>query len=197
MNDKLKNTIPNIWTAQENMIHFYRMLAVGLGALAAVLLVFATVVSFRDPIVVVRSNSGQEFHPSSRAPMSIEKKDVENVTRRLLDALYVWPEFNTQALAKGLGPYLEDTLVGKIIEKQVQKFGKDFKGKKLAQEITFVKVEVLEDRVVCTFDRVLKIEGIPLVIPTEVTLSMLRGSSTRENPMGVFVSGILETEGAK
>lgn len=197
MNDKLKNTIPNIWTAQENTIHFYRMLAIGLGALAIFLLIFAAVASFRDPIVVIRSNAGQEFHPSARAPMSIEKKDVENVTRRLLDALYVWPEFNAQALTKGLSPYVEDALVGKIVETQAQKFGKDFKGKKLAQEITFVKVNVLEDRVVCTFDRVLKIEGIPLVIPTEVTLSMLRGSSTRENPMGVFVSGILETEGAK
>lgn len=197
MNDKLKNTIPNIWTAQENMIHFYRMLAIGLGVLAVILLVFATVASFRDPIVVIRSNAGQEFHPSSRASMSIEKQDVESVTRRFLDALYVWPEFSSQALAKGLGPYVEDALVEKIVETQAQKFGKDFKGKKLAQEITFVKVNVLDDRVVCTFDRVLKIEGIPLVIPTEVTLSMLRGSSTRENPMGVFVSGILENEGAK
>ena len=197
MNEKSKNTIPNIWTAQENLIHFYRLLSAGLGGLAVILLVVAVAFGFRDPIVVVKSDDTQEFFVSRRAPVSIEKKDVENITRRFLDALYVWPEFSGQALAKEIAPYAEEALVGKIVETQALKYGKDFKGKKLAQELSFVKVTVQEDRVVCTFDRILKIEGIPLVIPTEVTLSMLRGSSTRENPMGVFVSGILENEGAK
>ena len=197
MNERSKNTIPNIWTAQENLIHFYRVICVALGGLAIIFLVVAVAFGFRDPIVVVKSQSEQEFFVSLRAPVSIEKKDVEKVTRRFLDALYVWPEFSAQALTKEITPYAEEALVEKIIEKQALKYGKDFKGKKLTQEITFVSVEVLEDRVVCSFDRILKIEGIPLVIPTEVTLSMLRGNSTRENPMGVFVSGILENEGAK
>lgn len=197
MNDKTKNTVPNIWTAQENLIHFYRVLSASLRGLALVLLVVAVAFGFRDPIVVVKSSAEQEFFISKRAPVSIEKKDVEGITRRFLSALYVWPEFSGQALAKEIAPYTEDALVRKIVEAQALKYGKDFRGKRLAKEISFVKVEVLEDRVVCSFDRILKIEGIPLVIPTEVTLSMLRGSSTRENPMGIFVSGILENEGAK
>lgn len=197
MSEKSKNTIPNIWTAQENLIHFHRMLSAGLGGLIAILLILTVIIGFRDPIVVVKSAAEQEFYPSSRSPVSIEKQDVENITRRFLDALYVWTEFNGQTLSKEIVPYMEEALVGKIVETQTQKYGKDFKGKKLAQEIAFVKIEVLEDRVVCSFDRILKIEGVPLVIPTQVTLSMLRGSSTRANPMGVFVSGILEHEGAK
>lgn len=197
MNEKSKNTIPNIWTAQENLIHFHRLLSAGLGGLAIILLVVAVAFGFRDPIVVVKSDGAQEFFVSHRAPASIEKKDVENITRRFLNGLYVWPEFSGQAIAKEITPYAEDSLVGKIVETQALKYGKDFNSKKLAQEISFVKVDVLDDRVVCTFDRILKIEGVPLVIPTEVTLSMLRGSGTRENPMGVFVSGILENEGAK
>lgn len=197
MNEKSKNTIPNIWTAQENLIHFYRLLSIGLAGIAIGMAVIAAILGLQDPIVVVKSDGEQEFFVSRRAPVSIEKKDVENITRRFLDALYVWPEFSGQALAKEIAPYAEETLVGKIIEAQTTKYSKTFKGKKLAQEISFVQVEVLEDRVVCSFDRILKIEGIPLVIPTKVTLSVLRGSSTRENPMGVFVSGILENESAK
>lgn len=192
-----ENTIPNIWSAQENLIHFYRVLSGGLGGLAIVLLGVAVAFGFRDPIVVIKSAKGQEFFSSVRGVVSIEKSDVENITRIFLHALYVWPEFNGHALAKEISPYAEEALVGKIIESQATKISKTFKGKKLEQEISFVKVEVLEDRVVCSFDRILKIEGIPLVIPTQVTLSMLRGSSTRENPMGVFVSGILENENAK
>ena len=197
MNEKINNTVPNIWIAQENLIHFYRLFSVGLGVLVIALLVWVVAISFRDPIVVVKSTAEREFHSSLRTPISIEKKDVETITRRFLEALYVWSDFNSQALAKEIAPYLEDALVGKIVEAQSNKFGKDFKGKKLAQEIVFVKVDVLEDRIVCSFDRILKIEGIPLVIPTEVTLSMLRGSPSRTNPMGVFISGVLENEGSK
>lgn len=197
MNEKIKNTIPNIWTAQENLIHFHRMLSAGLGILIVLLAVLTLIIGFRDPIVVVKSETEQDFYLSSRAQVSIEKKDVESITRRFLEALYVWPEFNSQTLAKEIVPYMEEALVAKITGTQAEKYGKDFKGKKLAQEIAFVKVEVLEDRVVCIFDRILKIEGIPLVVPTEVTLSMLRGSPTRTNPMGIFISGILEHEGTK
>lgn len=194
---KSKNTIPNIWTAQENMIHFYRILSLGLGALAIISLVVSVAASFRDPIVVLKSGMSQEYHHSQRAAVAIEKADVERMTRKFLEALYVWPEFNRQALAKEITPYVEDALVEKIVETQASKYGKDFKGKKLSQEIIFVKVDVFDDRVVCTFDRVLKIENIPLVIPTQVTLSMLQGGPTRLNPMGVFISGIIENEGSK
>jgi hypothetical protein len=197
VNEKSKNTIPNIWAAQENLIHLYKVFSSGIGVLAFVLLMVAGVLAFRDPIVVVRSTAGQEFYPSTRRPVSIEKNDVENITRRFLTALYVWAEFNGQVLAKDITPYTEEALVGKIIESQSAKYAKVFKGKKLEQEISFVKLNVLDDRVVCSFDRILKVEGVPLVIQTELTLSMLQGNPTQQNPMGVFVSGIFENEAAK
>jgi len=191
-----KNTIPNIWTARENLLHLYQVLAAGLGVLAVSMLIVTLVMCFRDPIVVMRSVSGQEFYPSERARAGVEKSDVEAFSKRFLEALYVWQVFDAQALAKEVGPYAEEALVSKIVDTQVQKYGRDFKGKKISQAITFVRVAVKEDRVTCSFDRVLKIEGIPLVIPMEVTLSMIQGGATRLNPMGVYVSGILEREGA-
>ncbi len=197
MSEKEKNTIPNIWTARENLLHLYRVLSVALGMLAVSMLVVTLVVSFRDPILVIRSEGLQEFYPSSRARAVVEKNDVEAFSKRFLAALYVWPVFDAQALAKEIGPFAEEALISKVIETQIQKYGKDFKGKKISQAITFVNVHVMPDRVVCNFDRVLKIEGIPLLIPMEVTLSMIQGGATRLNSMGVYVSGILEREGAQ
>jgi hypothetical protein len=102
-----------------------------------------------------------------------------------------------QQLAKEIAPFAEDGLVEKVLAGQSQKYAKELKGKRLAQSITFIKVKVLSDRVVCHFDRILKIEGMPLVIPTDVTLSMIEGRSTRLNPKGIYVGGIEEHEGAK
>ncbi len=192
-----ENSIPNIWKAQENLIRYYKLLSLGLGVVVVILLVFVMVTFFRDPIVVVKDAGSQEFYSSKRTPIEIQKEDVEAFSRRFIKALYVWPEYSSKKLARALAPLAEDALVAKIVDAQTQKYGKQFKDKKLSQEITSVNVDVQNDRVICHFDRVLKIEGIPLVIPTEVSLSMLQGTQTEANTMGIYVSGITEREGAK
>lgn len=194
---KTQNTVPNIWTAQENLIHFYRLLAVGLGVLVVLLLILMGVFYFRDPIVVVREGNSQEFYSSKRSKVAIEKSDVEAFTRNFLTSLYVWSSFDSEKLAREISPFSEAGLVSKVIEGHTQRYAKELKGKKIAQDIAFVSVQVLEDRVVAGFDRLLKIEGIPLVIRTEVVLSMIQGTPTKFNPVGIYVAGIQEHDGAK
>jgi hypothetical protein len=122
---------------------------------------------------------------------------VEQFTKEFLADLYVWDEFSGEKISHEIAPFVEDDLGSQIIGTQSQKYLKELKGKHLSQSLAFVKVSVLEDRVVCKFDRVLKIEGIPLVIPTEVTLSMVEGEPTTFNPMGIYVGGIKENENVK
>ena len=192
-----KNSIPNIWTAQEKVLHLYRLFSLGLGSLSALLVVVLIVQSFRNPVVVVRSNGEQEFYPTERKAAPLEKGDIEAFTKRFLASVYVWSDFNGQTLAHEIAPFAEDGLAQKVIDGQGQKYAKELKGKHLAQAITFVSVEVFDDRVIAKFDRVLKIEGIPLIIPSEVTLSMVQSDPTRLNPMGIYVSGITENDHAK
>lgn len=192
-----KNSIPNIWTAQEKVTHLYKILALGLGIFSFAIMVALIAERFQNPIVVVRSENSQEFYPTERQRASLEKADIEIFTKRFLVSLYTWKEFNAANTARDIAPFAESGLVTKVTEGQNQKYAKELKGKRLAQAITFVRVDVMETQVVAYFDRVLKIEGIPLIIPTEVTLSMVQGDPTRLNPMGIYVSGITETDGAK
>jgi len=193
---KTENTVPNIWTAQENLIHFYKMVALGLGFLVLVVLVFTAMVYFRDPIVVVKQGSLQEFYPTARQDIKVEKADVEVFTKNYLAALYRWSEFNPKKLADEITPFSEEGLVPKVMASQTQKLGK-LQDKKLSQDLAFVNVQILPDRVTASFLRVLRIEGIPLVVPTELTLSLIEGSRTKSNPMGVYIAGILENERAR
>ncbi len=192
-----KNSIPNIWTAQEKVLHLYKILSLGLGSVAFLLVVFLIVQTFRNPIVVVRSNSAQEFYPTERKRAPLEKVDVEAFTKNFLASFYVWNEFSAEKLAREIAPFAETGLVEKVINAQTQKYVKELGGKRLQQSVTFVRVDVLDDRVACHFDRVLKIEGIPLIIPTSVTLLMVKGDPTRLNPMGIYVSGITESDSAR
>jgi hypothetical protein len=192
-----KNSIPNIWTAQEKVLHLYRIATLALAAVSIIVIGFLTVQPFRNPMVIVRSQTTQEFYPTERKPAQIEKSDVETFTKQFLANLYAWNDFDGVKVARAIGPFSEEALVSKVIDAQSQRYVKELKGKRLTQAITFVEVKVLDDRVNCRFDRVLKIEGIPLVIPTEVSLSLVQGDATYLNPMGIYVTAILENSNAK
>ena len=192
-----KNTIPNIWTAQERVLYIYKWLSLGIGILALALVIILVGQGFRNPIVVVRTGSNQEFYPTDRKRTPPEKADVEEFTKKVLTSLYVWNEFNTSKLTHEISPFADEGLVPKFVEAQSQRYLKELKAKNLEQAITFVKVDVQTDKVLCTFDRVLKIEGIPLIIPTSVTLWMTLSTPTRLNPMGIYITSITESDNGK
>ena len=192
-----KNTIPNIWAAQEKVLHVYKLLALGLGSICTLMLVAFLVQQFQNPIVVVARAHEVEFYPSERKSAPLERAEVESFTKDFLVGLYVWSEFSADKITHAIAPFTEDGLAPKVIGVQSQKYLKELSGKHLAQSLAFVQVSVLTDRVVARFDRILKIEGIPLVIPTEVTLSMIQGEPTKFNPMGIYVGGITESDNVK
>lgn len=191
------NTLPNIWEAQENTIHLYQKVVIGLsiGLVLTISLLIAT--DLRDPIVVMAKEDALQYYPTERRALEVGKPEIETFTKQFLKALYVWTEYKTDQLRKEIGPFVDERLIEKLISGQAQKYEKDLKGKKLAQAITFVEVEVLSDRVVARLDRVLKLDGVPLIIPTEVTVNMIQGESTQNNPMGIFITGVTENEGSK
>jgi hypothetical protein len=193
---KQENSVSNIWAVQENLIHFYKMVALGSSVAALFILIFTITTYFRDPIVVVRTGSAQEFYATARSEVSVDKKDIDNFIREYLKALYVWESFDPDTLASQIKPYSEEALVPKVLATQTQKFGR-IGDKKISQDISFVKVTVLETKVTCSFLRILKVEGIPLVVPTQLSFALIQGSRTTANPMGVYVAGINETENAK
>lgn len=192
-----KNTVPNIWTAQEKVLHLYKLISVGACLFATSMGATLIISQFKNPFVAIAKNHAVEFYPTERLPIAMEKAEVEQFTKQFLVSLYVWSEFNGDKIAKSISPFTEGTLSDKVIGTQSQKYLKELSGKRLSQSLAFVEVSVLPDRVICKFDRILKIEGIPLVIPTEVTLALVRGDQTVFNPMGIYVGGIKESENAK
>lgn len=194
---KTENNVPNIWTAQENVIQFYKVVSATLGVVVIGLGVALLISNFRDPIVVIKNDAEIEFYPSARQKTVVGKNEVTQFTKQFIAALYVWPEFNADSLKKEVSTYIEEDLLEKLMNAQIQRYVKELKNKKMSQAVTSIEIEVMSDKVVAKFDRLLKIEGVPVVIPTELNISMIQGPSTRVNPMGIYISGIIEHEGAK
>jgi hypothetical protein len=157
---KTENNVPNIWTAQENVIQFYKVVSATLGVVVIGLSVALLISYFRDPIVVIKNNAEIEFYPSARQKTVVGKNEVTQFTKQFIAALYVWPEFNADSLKKEVSTYIEEDLLEKLMIAQIQRYVKELKNKKMSQAVTSIEVEVLPDKVVAKFDRLLKIEGV-------------------------------------
>ena len=114
-----KNTIPNIWTAQERLLHIYKLLTSAISIIALVLVSVVIAQGYQNPIVVLKSGEIQEFYPTERKIAPIGKNEVEEFTKKFLVSLYVWNEFNAQKLAKEISMHL--SLLFQLITKNLSK----------------------------------------------------------------------------
>ena len=79
----------------------------------------------------------------------------------------------------------------------LERKNKDFKGQEVSQDIAHIKVKISEKEIIVTFDKIFHIASIPLVVPTQVSVQIINGATTKWNPMGLYVNGILEHEGSQ
>ena len=105
-----KNTIPNIWTAQEKVLHLYKLISVAACIFAIAMGIALIVSQFKNPFVVVAKNHEVEFYPTARIAVPVEKAEIEQFTKQFLATLYVWNEFNGDRIAKSISPFPSATV---------------------------------------------------------------------------------------
>ena len=101
-----------------------------------------------------------------------------------------WSEFNATVIVKNIHPFATDGLREKLKNYFTKKLQKEFKGKRVTQDIANLKVIVSKKHVIASFDKVLRVNNIPLVVPTELSFELIKGDVTNWNllcPIGKHV----------
>lgn len=177
------------------MLHLHRALNFAAGGVVVVLIGVIVVMSFEAPLVIMTNGFEKHYYQTERKPNSITEKDVENFVRDFLEQLFTWDQLAPEVIINRVSPLVTSGLLDRIRQELAQKVEKDFKGKILSQEIVGVKIQVTSKEVIASFDKVLKINGVSLVIPVQMAFNIISGGSTRWNPMGLYVNGLVEHEG--
>lgn len=167
------------------------------GGVVAVLIIVIVAMNFQSPLVILMDGHEKSYRQTERKSDSITEKDVEKFVREFLEQLFNWNQLTPEVIIRQVSPLVTSGLLERIRLELWQKAEKDFKGKTLSQEIVGVNVKVTPKEVIASFDKVLKINSVSIVIPSQMAFNIIRGGSTRWNPMGLYVNGIVEHEGPK
>ena len=192
---KKKSSVINQWLEINNSLVFYKWLSLGLILITGVLVFMVFYFANEDPVVISIDGENKNYFTSKRANLQIVESDVEKYIERFVLLLNKWDELNTDIIIKNIYPFVTEGLRKRLETYYKTTLEKEFEGQKITQDIANLKVAVTKDHVIASFDKVLRVNNIPLVIPTEFSFELTKGAVTNWNLLGLYVNGITEHKG--
>ena len=194
--DETENSFSvNQWIAINKFLYMYK--GIGVGLLIVVILLTATCITLANKknIVTLSGEYESSYFQSSSTQVDLKEADIKHFIEKFVTKYYAWNDLSPDVIIKNVQPLVTDSLKETMLATLKQKKDKDFLGKSIQQKITEISVEVTKESIIATFDIVLRVEGVPLIVPTEVSLHLINGAQTEWNPMGLYVSNITSHEG--
>ncbi len=180
------------WTDINSLLRTHKLINLGL-VVVCVLQVFVIGWMYvADPIVVIKDGDQQQYLAGQRESLPISEVAVEEFVRKFLRIRYEWDKLDPKAKQQSLSPITTSGLHQKLFKLLTHLKDKEFQGKETSQAIVNVKVSVTKEKVVASFDKLLQLEGVPIPVPTTVSLNIIKGTSSVWNPIGLLVNGVIE-----
>lgn len=182
------------WSGVQTILQFQKRLIVALVGLAGFLALLMIVSGDPKPIVVEKRNSIFESLEVRREPIAASEQAVGELVNQFVRLRYEWPTFNPEMIVKQLEPITTDGLRVKLVQEFGSKAHENKEGNSVEQSVSRIRPSVSEKAVLATFDRILRVNNVPLVIPTQISILLSEGPKTSLNPLGLYVNGVIEHE---
>ena len=177
-----------------NKINFYKkslVSAVACGVLQAITILCLT---FSSPIVIIEKDGERIGHIGEKKELTITEGEIKELARKFIKDRYEWQEFNPEYIVSNLSPIVKSGLKAKI-RKKLENRWEQLKGQQVSQYVGKIKVHIDEHkRIIGVFDKVLRIENIPLFSETHVLIGIVKGFSNKANKIGLYINSVVNYE---
>lgn len=213
---QMNGKAPDQWALINRMLLIYKVAAVGLSLGVAISGGLAVMFAHSDPIVVMESCGEKILHDGRREKPKITDDDVKSLIEQWIKLRYTWREFDPEKIAATVAPLSTEGLQEKlkaVLGKQGMQATASRQGTTLAaksatppagsnafrnqsvqQSVVNIEITLGEHEAVASFDRVIRIGGIPFVLPSQVAFQIIQGPPTHWNSLGLYVNGVIEKE---
>lgn len=180
------------WTDINALLRTHKLINLGLMAVCVLQVFVIGWLYAADPIVVIKDKDRQQYLAGQRTNLPISEEAVEEFVKKFLHLRYQWDRLDPQAKRQSLAPLVTEGLQQKLFKLLTHLKDKEFQGKETSQAIVNIKVSVTKEKVVASFDKLLRLAGVPIPIPTTLLLHITKGTANSWNPIGLLVNGVIE-----
>ena len=180
----------NQWANMNHALLIYKMITMAVMGFCLLLAALCFYLNDKTPLVIKEGCDDFIYFMGSRKEIALNEKNLQRFVSNYVNLRYKWKELNPVVIANSISPMVTDGFKRKTKKELEGMRNKGFKDKKLVQSISNIEVRVTKTRTVAIFDRILRVNGIPLLVPTQISFSLVRGEKSFWNQMGLFVDGI-------
>lgn len=204
MKDKIKEFFKNFrlgslpegshlqWISLNRILAFYRYMSAFLLLIVLGTWVMMAFFLLRDPIVVVLSGQNRVWVEGKKKDVPVQKEEIVEMIKRFIENRYQWKKLNLSEMTQNIQPITTPGLFEKIREDLINFVKKDMAKKTFQQAVTNIEVKITDKAITANFDRVIRVDDIPLIAPLQLSLELIRGARTNLNPIGLYINGIIE-----
>ena len=196
MNLSAKNLVPlNQWLRLSLIIRNLRFVVLGLLASNLILVGTCIYLLNRDNLVIVlKENEEQIYALGERKSVEVTESHIVALTRKFVLSRYQWSKYNSESMIQTLYPQVTRGLL-KRLEAQIRKSEKFIKEEAIVQYVVIQDIKVLEGHIEVRMDRLISIGRKGKVVRSlKIQIEMVRGSSNKWNPHGIYINAIKEME---
>lgn len=175
-------------------INFYKQSLVSAVACGVLQAITILCLIFSSPIVIVEKDGERIGHIGEKKELTITEGEIKELARKFIKDRYEWQEFNPEYIVSNLSPIVKSGLKAKIRNK-LEKRLEQLKGQQVSQYVGKIKIHIDENkRIIGVFDKVLRIENIPLISEAQVLIGIVKGFSSKANKIGLYINSVVNYE---
>ena len=182
------------WTSMQRNQQFQKRVILSLLGLIGILGLILLFAGNRTPLIVERDNSIYRALSVESSDIKPTKESLAELVIEFVKIRYEWNSFEPQVIVKKLEPYTTEALRTKLFDEFGKKGFQNKSGESIEQAVGRIRPDISDKAILVCFDRILRINGIPVVVPTEISLLLSEGPKTYFNPMGLYINGLIEHE---
>lgn len=190
-----ENFSANQWTTLNRFLFLYKAVGAAVAGLCLILGVLCIFLANRSPVVILASENDFFYFQGRHNQVDLNEGDIKRFVEKFVTRYYNWSELAPELIIKNIGPLATDGFKENTFANLKQRKEKEFVGKKIQQSVAGILVQVTKESTIASFDVILRIEGIPLIVPTQASFQLVKGAQTEWNPMGLYVNSLTMHEG--
>ncbi|MDB9787162.1 hypothetical protein OAB57_03575 [Bacteriovoracaceae bacterium] len=178
------------WMALNRSINAYKGICYLIGLLLLVLLIALFYIAAMPPVVIETNGRETIRHSSKRLDRPITEEEIASFVKKFIKINYQWEKLDKKIILKDIEPLVTSEFLAKMKKRRPKYSDKHFKT--VSQYVGKIDVKVLKKEIVGKFDKIIRLNGTPLLAITHIALLIVQDIPSRWNPYGLYINGLIE-----
>lgn len=182
------------WLGVNRELKMYKIACIALTCLIFFQLTILLSTMNPDPIVITVNGTERTHYIGKKENGGSTKDDVKKFLQQFIKLRYSLNGSHLDLTLKNILPLSTEGYL-KIMQKEFEKeFNPQKKIEGFSQTVANIEIILSETEALAKFDKIIRFNGIPLLVPTEASFLIVKERPNTWNPYGILVNGVVEHE---